>query len=101
MIALNPEDTIFMTVPPTSTSFYVSANKAIFLQTEQAEIYNHFDPQLLMTLHVILNSGSQRSYVNHKVKGMFDLKFEPFSSYPLQPLAPERRTVYARQSKLQ
>ena len=68
--------TTLTTVPPTSTLLYVSANKAVFLQTAQTEIYNPFDPQLLMTVRVILDSGSQRSYVNHKVKGLLDLKPE-------------------------
>lgn len=73
---LNPEATTFATAPPTSTSLYVSANKSVFLQTAQAEIYNPFDPQLFMTVRVILDSGSQRSYVNHKVRDMLHLKPE-------------------------
>ena len=81
--ALNPEATTFATVPPTSTSLYVSANKSVFLQTAQAEIYNPFDPQLFVTVHVILDSGSQRSYINHKVKDALHLKPETLQQLPI------------------
>ena len=71
---LNPEANSFTTMPPTSASLYVCANKSIFLQTALAKIYNPFDPKLVMTVRVLLDSGSQRSYVNYKVKNVLDLK---------------------------
>ena len=64
---LDPSAPIFSS-PPTSTSLYVDSSKAILLQTALVEVFNPCDPSLMLKLRVIMNSGSQRSYLTQCVK---------------------------------
>ena len=64
---LDPSAPIF-TSPPTSTSLYVDSSKAILLQTALVEAYNPDDPSLTVKLRVIMDSGSQQSYLTQHVK---------------------------------
>ena len=65
--ALNPSAPVFQS-PPTSTSLYVDSSKAILLQTALVEAYNPDNPSLTVKLRVIMDSGSQRTYLTHCVK---------------------------------
>ena len=59
---LNPETPPFE--PPQATgSFLVNGTNAILLQTAQAIAFNLEQPEKRMQLHVLLDSGSQCSYV--------------------------------------
>ena len=60
---LNPDAATFTNMPPTTTALHVSANKTVFLQTAQADLCNPLTPQLTMRVRVVLDSGSQRSYI--------------------------------------
>ena len=64
---LDPSAPVF-TSPPTSTSLYVDSSKAILLQTALVEAYNPGDSSVTLKLRIILDSGSQRSYVKQRVK---------------------------------
>ena len=71
--ALNPTAASF-TSPPTSTSLYVGTNKAVLLQTALVEVYNPTNPSLTLKLRLILDRGSQRSYLTEQVKNTLGLQ---------------------------
>ena len=62
---LNPNATPFESTPTTNT---LCANnvKTILLQTARARVYNPSTPQSTIEMHVLLNSGSQRSYMTER-----------------------------------
>ena len=64
---LDPSAPVF-TSPPTSTSLYVDSSKAILLQTALVEVHNPLNPSLTSKVRVIMDNGSQRSYVTQRVK---------------------------------
>lgn len=64
---LDPSAPIFSS-PPTSTSLYVDSSKAILVQTALVEVFNPCDPSLTLKLRVIMDSGSQRSYLTQRAK---------------------------------
>ena len=64
---LDPSAPVF-TSPPTSTSLYVDSSKAILLQTALVEAHNPLNPSLTSRIRVIMDNGSQRSYVTQYVK---------------------------------
>ena len=64
---LDPSAPVFSS-PPTSTSLYVDSSKAILLQTALVEVFNPCDPSLMLKLRVIMDSGSQRSYLTQRAK---------------------------------
>ena len=49
-------------------SMYTDANTSILLQTARAIVYNPNQPHLTTEVRLILDSGSQRSYVTYKLK---------------------------------
>ena len=49
-------------------SMYTNANTSILLQTARAIVYNPNQPHLTTEVRLILDSGSQRSYVTDKLK---------------------------------
>ena len=69
---LNPTAASF-TSPPTSTSLYVGTNKAVLLQTTSLEVYNPTNSSLTIKIRLILDSGSQRSYLTEQVKNTLGL----------------------------
>ena len=73
--ALNPQTPAF-TSPPTSTStsLYVDSSRAVLLQTAVTEAYNPTNPSLTMRFRIIMDSGSQRSYLTDRVKNALGLK---------------------------
>ena len=56
------------TSPPTSTSLYVDSSQTVHLQTAFVEACKPGDSSVTMKLRIILDSGSQRSYVTQRVK---------------------------------
>ncbi len=69
---LNPRAAEF--TPPKSTNLYVSANKAVLLQTARTVVYYNPDiPHSQMDVRIILDSGSQQSYVSDRVSSALSL----------------------------
>ena len=69
---LNPSAPEF-TPPFTSTSLCASANRVILLQTALAEISNPRDPARVLKARIVMDSGSQKSYVTKRVKNRLSL----------------------------
>ena len=72
-VPLNPDAATYTAPTPTSTSLYVSGNESVYLQTALAEVYNPRDPGLVVKVRLILDSGSQRSYVSNEIKEVLGL----------------------------
>ena len=70
--ALNPQAPAFVS-PPTSTSLYLACSRAVLLQTATAEVYNPTDSSSTQKLRIILDNGSQRSYLTDRVKNSLKL----------------------------
>ena len=83
---LDPTAPVF-TSPPTSTSLYVDSSMAILLQTALVEAHDPQNPSKRVKLRVIMDSGSQRSYVTQRVKDTLAL-VTTTSIYQLEPLEP-------------
>ena len=64
---LNPDAATYES-RPTTTSLYVDADKAVLLQTAQAIIYNPQKPQKSMKVRIVLDTGSQRSYITDRAR---------------------------------
>ena len=69
---LNPEAPAFTTTP-TSATLYVGSDKAILLQTALAEVSNPLQPSRALKIRIVLDSGSQRSYLTQRVKEALEL----------------------------
>ena len=52
----------------------MGTNKVVLLQTASVEVYNPTDPSLTIKLRLILDSGSQRSYLTEQVKNTLGLQ---------------------------
>ena len=63
---LNPSALAFTS--STATSLYVDSNRAILLQTALTEVSNPHDPSLTLRLRIVMDSGSQRSYLTQRVR---------------------------------
>ena len=63
---LNPSAPAFTS--STATSLYMDSNRAILLQTALAEVSNPHDPSLTLRLRIVMDSGSQRSYLTQRVR---------------------------------
>lgn len=61
--------------PPTSTTLWTGANQGVLLQTAQALVFNPDNPQHSKRVRIILDSGSQRSYVTERLK--MELSLQP------------------------
>ena len=60
----------------------MGTNKAVLLQTASVEVYNPTNPSLTIKLRLILDSGSQRSYLTEQVKntlGLYRIKQQHLS----------------------
>ena len=64
---LNPSASAFIS-PPTSTSLYANSNKTVLLQTALAKISNPRNSTLVLNAKIVLDSGSQKSYLTQRVK---------------------------------
>ena len=72
--SLNPNAASFTT--PTTTSLLVGTKKTMMLQTARATIYNPTAPHPPLQVRMILDSGSQRSYITCGVKDALNLEAE-------------------------
>lgn len=68
---LNPAAATYKAKP--TTSLFVDSNKTVLLQTARALVYNPCMPQASLEVRIILDSGSQRSYVTTRVKNALTL----------------------------
>ena len=64
---LNPEAPVYQSHDPRSTSLWVTSNRMVLLQTAQTMAFNPDSPQLSRRVRIVLDSGSQRSYVTEQV----------------------------------
>ena len=80
---LNPSAPAF-TPPRISASLCTSSNKVVLLQTALAEISNPGDPTRVLKARIVMDSGSQKSYVTQQVSLPVTLVI---STSRLQPLA--------------
>ena len=69
---LNPGAPAF-TSPPASTSLCTNSTKTVLLQTALAEISNPCNPTLVLNARIVMNSGSQKSYLTQRVKDSLSL----------------------------
>ena len=64
--------------PPNSTTttglYCVNADTPVLLQTAQAYIHKPSNPSCGMTIRLMLDRGSQRSYITQRVKDMLGLE---------------------------
>ena len=59
-----------------AVSMYVSAKTSVLLQTARVLVYNPDRARPVMVTRAILDSGSQRSYISHKLREELSLKTE-------------------------
>ena len=62
---MNPSAPAFQ---PPSVSFWINSNHGVLLQTAQVVVFNPDDPQQSKQVHIVLDSGSQRSYVTKRLQ---------------------------------
>ncbi len=60
--------------PDPSTTLYVDASRTVLLQTAQTILYNPESPQTTIGARVILDPGSQRSYITERARTSLKLK---------------------------
>ena len=70
---LNPQAPPF-TATPTSNNLCTDGRVAVLLQTARASIYNPAHPQRSIEVRVLLDSGSQRSYISERAMGQLALQ---------------------------
>ena len=68
----NPSTPVFAS-PPTSTSLCANSTKTVLLQTALAEVSFPHDPTLVLKVKIVLDSGSQKSYLTQRMKGGLSL----------------------------
>ena len=64
--SMNPAAPTFR--PPASLTLWTCANQAVLLQTAQAVVFNPDNPQRSKRVRIILDLGSQRSYVTEELR---------------------------------
>ena len=69
---LNPQAPAYAPTPPT-TSLWVRSDRAILLQTAKVAAFNPSDPQASQLVRIVLDTGSQRSYITNSVKEKLSL----------------------------
>jgi hypothetical protein len=87
---LNPGAPAF-TSPPTSTSLYMDSNKAVLLQTALVEVSNPLRPASVLKLRLVMDSGSQRSYLTQRVKDALGLEACETQSLSIAAFGSQRR----------
>ena len=70
--ALNPQAPAYAPTP-TTTSLWVRTDRSILLQTAKATAFNPSSPGMSQSVRVVLDTGSQRSYVTNSVKEKLSL----------------------------
>ena len=70
---MNPQAKEFTT---TCTSQYTDAHNLVLLQTAKAKVFNPHTSQPVITVRVLFDSGSQRSYITNKLKDALRLQPE-------------------------
>ena len=70
---MNPQAKEFTT---TCTSQYTDVHKLVLLQTAKAKVFNPHTSQPVITVRVLFDSGSQRSYITNKLKDALRLQPE-------------------------
>ncbi len=76
---LNTDASTFQTQEHRSTSLYVNSHRSILLQTAQAQAFNPLSPHLSQGVRIILDSGSQRSYVMERVLSLQSEGIQPMT----------------------
>ena len=71
VLPLNPEAPSFAT---TANNFCASSVKSVLLQTARAPIYNTTTPHHSVEIRLLLDSGSQRSYLSERARRVLGLK---------------------------
>ena len=71
---MNPTAPVFKPPGSTSTTLWTSTNQAILLQTAQAVVFNPDDRQRSKRVRIILDNGSQRSYISKQLKTELSLQ---------------------------
>ena len=89
---LNPEAVSYTALTPTSTSLYVSVSESVFLQTALAEVYDPRDPGLVVKVRLILDSGSQQSYVSNEVREALGLESQDRQCLSIATFGAERES---------
>ena len=69
---LNLQAPAYAPTPPT-TSPWVRTDQAILLQTAKAITFNPSDPRVSQSVRIVLDTGSQRSYITNRVKEKLSL----------------------------
>ena len=69
---LNPSAPAF-TPPSSSVSLCAGSNKVVFLQTALAEISNPCDPSRVLNARIVMDGGSQKSYLTQRVRQFLSL----------------------------
>ena len=79
--------------PPNSTNttglYCVNADTPVLLQTAQAYIHKPSNPSCGMTIRLILDGGSQRSYITQRVKDVLGLESERAEEVHIQTFGSE------------
>ncbi len=55
-------------VPSTTTAVCVNSTNTVLLQTAKADVYNPTRPQSVTRIRILLDGGSQRSYVTKQIQ---------------------------------
>ena len=82
---LNPGAPTFASTP-TSTASYVDTHQTVLLQTALVEVRNPLHPSRRLKLRIVMDNGSQRSYLTQRVKEVLGSLHTKQNVYPLQPL---------------
>ena len=64
---LDPKAPVYQSQNPRTASLWVNSNRTVLLQTAQALAFNPDAPQLSRQVRIVLDTGSQRSYVTERV----------------------------------
>ena len=88
---LNPQAVEYS--PPTTNSMYTSAGMAVLLQTARVQVCNLDNPQSPMEVRVILDGGSQRSYITHRIRDALSLPAECKQRMSIKTFGSERGEV--------
>ena len=72
-------------------SMYVSTRTPVLLQTARAQVFQPDKPSNTMDVRIILDSGSQRSYVENRVRETLELPTEQVETIVIKTFASKER----------
>ena len=72
-------------------SMYVSTRTPVLLQTARAQVFQPDKPSNTMDVRIILDSGSQRSYVENRVRETLELPTEQVETIAIKTFASKER----------